>query len=85
MPSDAVGLFFGRGFGAFLLALASGHFLNGPSIELCKIWTVGAIAMMPCYIFALRDPDNFVDYMFKIQTPVHLIVTYFFAKGAGFF
>merc|ERR1719174_25480 len=71
--SGAVGDFYARGFGAFLLALASGHFLSGASVALCKQFTVGAILIMVPFIFALRDPDNFKALMFKGQVAMHLV------------
>ena len=77
--------FFGRAFGAMLTAVAAMHFLDGPSVSLCKQMSLAGIMIILPMALALQDPDNFVPMMFRAQIVLHLAYCYITGAAGGLF
>ena len=77
--------FFGRAFGAMLTAVAAMHFLDGPSVSLCKQMAIAGILIFLPMALAVQDPDNFVPMMWKAQIVVHLAYCYIVGSAGSLF
>ena len=77
--------FFGRSFGAMLTAVAAMHFLDGPSVSLCKQMALSGLMILLPMALALQDPDNFVQMMFRAQIVMHLAYCYVTGAAGGLF
>jgi hypothetical protein len=77
--------FFGRAFGGMLTAVAAMHFLDGPSVSLCKQMSLAGIMIILPMALALQDPDNFVPMMFRAQIVMHLAYCYITGAAGGLF
>eukprot|EP00320_Phaeocystis_rex_P019955 CAMPEP_0119056792 /NCGR_PEP_ID=MMETSP1178-20130426/1362_1 /TAXON_ID=33656 /ORGANISM="unid sp, Strain CCMP2000" /LENGTH=160 /DNA_ID=CAMNT_0007037557 /DNA_START=102 /DNA_END=584 /DNA_ORIENTATION=- len=77
--------FMGRMFGAMLTGVAAMHFLDGPSVSLCKLSAVASALMYLPFALALNDPDNFIPMMFKAQVVIHAAYIYIVGSAGGLF
>ena len=77
--------FFGRAFGAMLTSVAAMHFLDGPSVSLCKQMAIAGVLIFLPMALAVQDADNFVPMMWKAQIVVHLAYCYIVGSAGGLF
>jgi len=80
-----VGTFFGRAFGAMMTGLAAIHFTDGPNAAILKAMAIAGICMLPQMYANFADKDNFVELMWGLQLPTHVVVSYILGKAGGLF
>merc|ERR1719183_1958646 len=59
------GLWMARAFGACLVGLASGSFIEPDSKVVSKMNLIAGACMWPLFPMAIADPKNFIHYMWK--------------------